>query len=91
MTIDLANPGHVRLARRAASRVIASQFASESALQRQFSISRDRAHELLLLLEERGIVGPAGLGVSREVLVRSEQRHQVIDAEFPLPQGGTES
>lgn len=84
--IDLTKPADVRLVRQAASRVISSQFASESALQRQFSMGRARAAEILLLLEERGVVGAAGVGVSREVLVRAERRREVLDAEFPLPE-----
>lgn len=84
--LDLTKPLDLKLARRAALQVIADQYASEARFAAAFRIGKGRAADVMALLEERGIVGPAGLGVSREVLVRYEQRRAVVDAEFPLDQ-----
>lgn len=59
--------------------ILGTQYASARNLQRVLEIPRARADALILTLEENGVIGPApNVGISRPVLVRSEQLDEVL-------------
>lgn len=67
------------LLRQAAELIIMTQFGSASMLTRKLKIGQPKAAKLMVLLEERGIVGPdEGSGRAREVLVPADLLEDVL-------------
>ena len=64
----------------ATERVIKTQHAASSALQRWMRIGFVKCGWLLNLMEERGIVGPAYGSFAREVLVPRDRLNATLDA-----------
>jgi len=64
----------------ATERVIKTQHAARSALQRWMRVGFVKCGWLLNLMEERGIVGPACGSSAREVLVPRDQLNATLDA-----------
>lgn len=62
----------------AAQIIVATQKASKSMLQRQFSIGYNHAGHLMDQLEKGGIVGPALVSESRKVLVDSNRLEALL-------------
>ena len=70
MVARYMQPGDDDLMRRALEVVLLEKKASASYLQRRLKIGYNRAAELIDLMEERNIVGPAsGSGAKRDILV----------------------
>lgn len=69
-----------RLRRRAAHLIVTRQFGSTAYLQRKLGVGHDKAHRLMRVLEENGVVGPAQGHVSRDVLVRANQLAEVLES-----------
>ena len=59
-----------------AHKIVESQIASTSKMQRQFSIGYARACKLMSQLEEAGIVGPQNGGKPRKILKPSTQKNK---------------
>lgn len=62
----------------AADHVVSCQFGSTAMLQRKLGIGQSRAHALMSVLEENGIVGPAREGRLRDVLARPDQLTEIL-------------
>ncbi|WP_060902742.1 DNA translocase FtsK [Streptomyces europaeiscabiei] len=62
----------------AAELIITSQFGSPSMVQRKLRIGFALVEQLMDVLEQRGIVGPADGGKAREVLVRADAADDVL-------------
>ncbi|MDN3356107.1 DNA translocase FtsK [Actinomadura sp. DC4] len=73
-------PDRTRPICHAAELVISSQYASASMLARKMRIEQGYADRLLDLLEDRGVVGPAGAGETREVLNAPEELEATVTA-----------
>jgi S-DNA-T family DNA segregation ATPase FtsK/SpoIIIE len=74
----------------AARRIIADQHTSVTRVQQTLHLGYARAYGLLDLLEDAGVVGPFGQGLSRPVLVRREDSTAVIavlSQELEVPRG----
>ena len=61
--------------------VVRSGSASTSMLQRRFRIGYNRAANIMDMMEERGIIGPADGARARKVLVSVEELEQMEDGE----------
>lgn len=64
----------------AVERVVNTQHAARSALQRWMRIGFAKCGRLLNLMEERGIVGPAHGSFAREVLIPRDRLNATLDA-----------
>lgn len=62
----------------AARRVIADQHTSTRRAQRTLRVGFRKAHRILGLMQDAGIIGPPGIDNSRPVLVKREQSEQAI-------------
>lgn len=74
-------PSNTDLLEQAATMVISTQFGSTAMLQRKLRIGAAKAQNLMLVLEEHGIVGPAPVpGQARDVLVTLDRLPEVLAA-----------
>lgn len=61
--------------------VVGTQYGSAAMLERHLPTTRARADELVLQLEEAGVLGPLpNVGKARPVLVRAERVDEVLHA-----------
>lgn len=73
------------LQRHAVRAVLHTQLGSTRMLMRNLKVGHDTANELMRVLEEQGIVGPAKEGRARDVLHTADHLDDVLAKQFPMP------
>lgn len=69
----MATDADEELIKTAIDLVVSTQFGSTSMLQRRLRVGFARSHQLMDVLEQRGVVGPADGSRARKVLRRPNQ------------------